>query len=308
MRVLCLTNMYPTADRPGTGSFVRDQVDDLRSLGVDVDVLAFDGRARSANYARAVPELRSRLRRGGVDLVHAHYGLTGAVSLTQARVPVVTTFHGSDVGYVRWQVPISWLVARATTPIFVARIHAERLGLPQAPVIPAGVSTSAFRMRPRVEARRHLGWDEDARYVLLPGSRTNAVKGAPLFDEVVRRVPDVRPVALEGYTRAQVVDVLNAVDAVLVTSLSEGSPVTVKEALACGTPVVTVEVGDVPEVVAGLPGCSVHPRDPEVLEAGLRCALDSDDRATLRRRAVRDERVALARQVVHLYHRALEQG
>ncbi len=46
MRVLCLTNMYPTADEPAAGSFVRDQVEDLRELGVDVDVLSFDGRVR----------------------------------------------------------------------------------------------------------------------------------------------------------------------------------------------------------------------------------------------------------------------
>ena len=49
MRVLCLTNMYPTADEPAAGSFVRDQVDDLRELGVNVLVFSFDGHVRSRN-------------------------------------------------------------------------------------------------------------------------------------------------------------------------------------------------------------------------------------------------------------------
>lgn len=305
MRVLCLTNMYPSSTDPVTGSFVRDQVEDLRSLGLDVEVLAFDGRARSANYVRAAALLRRHLCERPPDLVHAHYGLTGAVSLTQLRLPVVTTFHGSDSGYVRWQAPISWVVARATTPIFVARAHAERMGLPHATVIPAGVDTAAFRISGRADARRRLGWNDEGRYVLLPGARENPVKGAKLFDAVVASLPGVRGVTLEGYTRPQVVDVLNAVDVVLVTSLSEGSPVTVKEALACGTPVVTVPVGDVPQIVGGLPGCSVHGRDELALADGTRSAFACSDRSELRRRALEYERVSLARRVIDVYESVL---
>jgi glycosyltransferase involved in cell wall biosynthesis len=217
----------------------------------------------------------------------------------------VTTFHGSDVGYVRWQVPISWIVARATTPIFVSRAHAERLGLPSAPVIPAGVSMTTFEIRQRAEARRRLGWAEDGRYALLPGARASAVKNAPLFDAVIAALPGVTGIALEGYSRAQVVDVLNAVDVVLVTSISEGSPVTVKEALACGTPVVTVPVGDVPQVIGGLPGCHVAARDPRALADCVRVAFAAEDREALRRRALRYERATLARKVVDVYQSVL---
>lgn len=308
MRVLCLTNMYPSATEPAVGSFVRDQVDDLRELGIDVEVLAFDGRVHKSNYARAAAQLRTRLRGDPFDLVHAHYGLTGAVSLAQRRVPVVTTFHGSDVGYIPWQSKVSWLVARATTPIFVARRHAEQVGMATAWVIPAGVSLSAFRIEPRSEARRRLGWPEEGRRVLLPGARANTRKGAPLFDAVVdslRLDGPVTPVSLEGYEREQVCDVLNAVDVVLVTSLWEGSPVTVKEALACGTPVVSVEVGDVPEMLAGLPGCSCHPREADSLVAGVRAAFASTDRESLRRRASVYERATLARRVVAVYESVL---
>ena len=53
IRVLVLTNMYPTRAEPHFGCFVRDQVDDLRRLGADVTVLAFDGRGHRRRYARA---------------------------------------------------------------------------------------------------------------------------------------------------------------------------------------------------------------------------------------------------------------
>ena len=111
MRVLVLTNMFPSASKPAYGVFVRDQVEDLRALGVDVEVLAIAGDETRLNYARAVSELRRALARRPADLVHAHYGLAGAVALTQGRVPVVTTFHGSDT-YIWWHRAVSWVVAR----------------------------------------------------------------------------------------------------------------------------------------------------------------------------------------------------
>ena len=77
--------MYPTTAEPHFGCFVRDQVDDLRGLGADVTVLAFDGRGHRRRYAGAARRLRRALRRGRYDVVHAHYGLSGAVAAMQLR-------------------------------------------------------------------------------------------------------------------------------------------------------------------------------------------------------------------------------
>ncbi len=101
VRVLVCTNMWPSAARPTFGSFVQEQVDDLQRAGLEMDVLYIRGTESRANYARAAVHLRRRLVSRPYDLVHAHYGLTGAVALTQRKVPVVTTFHGSETGYVR---------------------------------------------------------------------------------------------------------------------------------------------------------------------------------------------------------------
>ena len=158
MNVLCLTNLYPTEDDPSRGCFVRDLVDDVRALGTEVEVLAFDGRKRKRAYAEAGLDLRQALRGGPFDLIHAHYGLTGIVAVGQRSVPVVVTFHGSDTGdpRVRWQAWFSWFVARLATPIFVSRDGARRLGCPSAAVIPAvgicslaTLHTSATRWRPK---------------------------------------------------------------------------------------------------------------------------------------------------------------
>lgn len=57
-----------------------------------------------------------------------------------------------------------------------------------------------------------------------------------------------------GQTRADVRPKFNAADVLLFTSLKgfEGSPTVVKEATAIGLPVVTTDVGDVADVLAGV--------------------------------------------------------
>jgi teichuronic acid biosynthesis glycosyltransferase TuaC len=306
MNVVCVTNMYPTTAEPGLGVFVQGLVASLRRLGAHVAVVPFDGRSDKRAYARAARVVRRIVREHRVDVVHAHYGLTGLVALSQRQAPVVTTFHGSEVGYVRWQVPISWVVARrCQVPVFVNADAAHRLGLPDAPVICAGVDTDMFSPVERAQARRALGWDAGRTYVLFPGGRDSLVKRADLFDAAVARAqrhrPDLVPVVLAGHRRADVPAVMNAVDVTLMTSDSDGAPVTIKESLACATPVVSVPVGDVPTVLMGLPGCTIAPRDPEALAHGVLAALEADRAPALRARAEEFSEGRMAQRTLALY-------
>jgi glycosyltransferase involved in cell wall biosynthesis len=172
-------------------------------------------------------------------------------------------------------------------------------------VIPAGVDTELFQPIDRRAARRRLGWEEDAHYVLLPGARSIRAKRADLFDAVVadvrKGVPALKGVALEGFSREQAALVFNAVDVTLMTSDREGSPVTVRESLACLTPVVSVEVGDVMQVVADLPGCGIFPRQPTALARGVLDALAAERHPDLRRRAEQTSRRQVAERVAALY-------
>lgn len=313
MRVLVVSNMFPTPDEPWFGSFVRDQVDDLVALGLDVDVLHFDGRSKRAAYLRAVRDVRDRVRGGDYDVVHAHYGLTGAaVALARPRVPVVATFHGSDYGGPAWQRLVSTAVARRVTPIVVSEEGRTRLRAPQASVIPMGVDAERFVPLDRTRARRELGWEEGARYALLAGSRANPVKRADLFDAAVARArahaPELRGTTLEGYDRDRVPLVINAVDVTVLVSDHEGSPVTIRESLACETPVAAVPVGDAPRVLAGLPGCSIVAREAAALAAAIEAALAAGRNPALRQRALVWSRAAVAAQVHDLYERVAGRG
>jgi teichuronic acid biosynthesis glycosyltransferase TuaC len=307
MRVLVVTNMYPSEERPGVGAVVADQVEDLRSLGVSVELIVIRGALGRRRYLAGAVEVGRRVRRTRFDVVHAHYGLTGVVAATQRRVPVVTTFHGSDTGYVRWQGRVSRVVARVTTPIFVTRDGAARLGLPDADVIACGVDLELFSPVDPSDARKALGWDPDVPVALLPGARANAVKRADLFDAAVREAriscPALQARTLDHLARPEVARYLNAASVTVLTSESEGSPVTIKESLACGTPVVSVPVGDIPELITGLPGCAVADRDPKALAAGILAAIRAGHAGVLRERVEPFSRQSSARRVLEVYER-----
>jgi glycosyltransferase involved in cell wall biosynthesis len=306
MRVLIVTNMYPGPTEPWWGSFVRDQVDDLSGLGLELEVLHIEGRFSRRAYLWAIRHVRTRLEAGSYDVVHAHYGLTGAaVVLARPSVPLVVTFHGSDYGGPAWQRRVSTAVAKGAVPIVVSEEGRALLKAPGARVIPMGVDTERFMPLDRATARTELGWDHGARYALLAGSRADPIKRADLFDAAVARartrVPELQGTALEGYDRERVRLAFNAADVTVLTSDHEGSPVAIRESLACETPVVAVPAGDTASVLVGLPGCSIVAREADALAGGIEVALGAERNPAWRERALKSSRTAIAEQVRDLY-------
>ena len=79
---------------------------------------------------------------------------------------------------------------------------------------------------------------------------------------------------------------MHAVDAALMTSHSEGSPQFIKEVMACGCPLVSVDVGDVKEITAGVDGCYLVSRGPKEIAEKLQLAIDFKERTQGRQRIV----------------------
>src|SRR5437763_12231494 len=98
MRVLVVTNLWPTPEAPARGGFVRDQVESLSAIdGLDVEVFTFG--IGSREYLRAARDIRKRYRDERFDVVHAQYGLCGWPALAARNAPHVVTFHGTDLAH-----------------------------------------------------------------------------------------------------------------------------------------------------------------------------------------------------------------
>ncbi|MGH7528141.1 MAG: glycosyltransferase [Gemmatimonadales bacterium] len=317
-----ITSTWPMPGVASTTHFIQRQATFLKAAGVDLDVYHFRGRGRPWRYPSAWLGARRRLIRERYDLVHAQFGQSGLVALPK-RVPLVVTFRGSDLlGIVRDEdgrrtIPgrmlqqASRLVARQADAVVVVSEH-MKASLPagvEATVIPSGVDLSLFRPLPRDEARRRLGLPADKALILFAGRPSQARKRFQLATEAVevlrRRMPAELIVAW-GIPHHDVPWYMNAADAMVFTSMQEGSPNVVKEALACDLPVVSVKVGDVPERLAGIEGCVLcADEQPETIAAGLRQVLERGGRVN-GRVAVQalDENLQTAR-LIELYRSVL---
>jgi glycosyltransferase involved in cell wall biosynthesis len=270
--------------------FAKRQVASLREQGVDCRAFFLRERRSPLGIARELLRLRRRIRDEAPDVVHAQYGtVTALVAALATTGPLVITFRGSDLDPVRGsgrvRVAIAHLVSqlaalRASRIVCVSGSVRDRLWWrrPSAVVIPSGVDTAAFAPAARAAARRELGWDPDRRVVLFNAGRDPEVKRLDLaraaFAEARSRGGELDLVVLDGtIDPSRMPEVMNAADCLLLTSDNEGSPNVVKEAIACGLPVVSVDVGDVRERLRGVEPSAVVARDPEALGRALAAVL-----------------------------------
>jgi glycosyltransferase involved in cell wall biosynthesis len=305
-------------DRPHDVPFLVEQVNRLRRAGMQVDVFSFRGRANPLRYAAAWRRLRAGHDLSGFDLVHAHFGQSGLVALP-CPAPLVVTFHGSDLQGVPgadgrltlsgWILrAMSRFVARRATKAIVVSAHMQSI-LPaavEAEVIPCGIDLQAFTPLAMAEARAELGLSPDSRLVLFVGDPANLIKRHALAVAAVARIDpklDARLVTLHGEPHSMVPVYMSACDALLVTSNHEGSPTAVKEALACGLPVVSVPVGDVTERLRGVPECRVCESDDlNEISTCLEELVRSPVRSAAGRNAVADlDHSVITTKLVNLY-------
>jgi len=316
-----ITGRLRRMDQPGSMPAVVRQIESIRALGAEVEVLEIQG-LRQFKYLQAILKLPRLL--DAADLVHAHYGYCGWVAHSQRQKPVVLTFMGSDLLgeagrngratlFSRVAIQINRCLARGTDAVIVQSAEMARIVAPApAYIVPNGVDLQLFRPLDPREARALLGWAAGTRYILFPGWPENVVKGFPLAREVVQTAArtiaaPLQLVPLRNIKPHLVPLYMNASHALLLTSLSEGSPNVVKEAMACNLPVVSVPVGDVAALLADAEVSAVCRRDPGVLAAALVQVLSterrSNGRAALRRLGLDLESVA--RQIMGIYENVL---
>jgi glycosyltransferase involved in cell wall biosynthesis len=278
MRVLVVTNFAPDASAPQRGRWVEDQVEELRRLGIDVELFVFSPGKR--HYLPAILRLRRLLRRERFALVHAHYGLVGWCAQLAGAKPLVVSFHGTDVRHRVVGRLSRRLAARADLVAVVSRAlfapEGNRPGLPDvdgAAVLPCGADLERFRPQARDAARRRLGLDPAGRYLLFPANPSRpekrydrAAELADACDAELLTGGSIDPDEMPAW--------VNAANAVVVTSDYEGFGLVCVEAVACGVPVLSTPVGIAPYALSGLEDARCAPFDLAVWTAAAKALLD----------------------------------
>ena len=330
-RILVVTNMYPTAERPHLGIFVADHVRALQEVGADVDVFAVRTTSRKSDYVAALRPLRARLAAADYDVVHAQHSYCVAqVRLLRRsvprRVPVVFTCHEGETYAPRGEVTRERSLKRITYSKRLKRMamqYADLLvvvehNLPAAvgysgpfTTIPPGVDTDRFTPQPAAEARRELGLPPEGELILFPADpRRFFPKGFDIFEEALELLRRDVHVVTGGKIDPPAMPVyMNAADVIVQTSRFEASPMVLKEAMACAKPIVSSAVGDAEDVLGAVPGHYVCALNAPSVARAMDAAL-LGPRATGGRERLLELGLSLpgtARKYVDVYERAVRQ-
>lgn len=315
LRILVVSRYHHGEPSP----FIPDQVHQIERLGYrfqlfDIchnDAIHTEG-IGIRGYYNAYIRLRHAIRDFQPDIIHAHYGIAGLLSNLQRRVPVVTTYHGSDINNPK-VLPLSRLsMLLSAHNIFVSRktmrIACGEKSEKDCSLIPCAVDTELFCQKDKQSARKAMGLDQDKKLVLFAGFFEVEVKNYPLAKETIERYNQkaeqkAQLLELRGYSREECATLFNAVDCLLLTSRMEGSPQVIKEALACGCPIVATDVGDVRERTEGVDGCYVCAPVSEALSDGLLKALASSERTKGAERIVKDrlDALSISKRIAEIY-------
>jgi len=242
-------------------------------------------------------------------------GFAGLLFAQLFRVPLAVTLRGTEVPFARFRIrraQIRYVLRHADRVLPVsdslARL-ARTLGAPpdRIRVIPNGIDGARFRPGSRFEARNLLGLPPDRPIIVSVGGLTErkghhrvlaalrslvgdrpdlllAIVGGgssegdvgPSLRRLTAELGLERHVLLAGpQPHERIPTWLQAANLFCLATANEGRPNAVLEALACGLPVVTTDVGGVAEIVRpGLDGLLVPFGDALALAAALGTALE----------------------------------
>ena len=292
----------------------------MRDRGLSVDVLHLRGHASTLNYLTGLPECTRRVLDRSYDIVHIHFGHTIIPALAACLRPSVVSYCGADLlgqptedGGITLKSRLEVAVFRQLSRMFSSTITKSfemEQRLPAScrrynTVLPNGVDISVFKPMDQTNARVELGWPTAGKAAVFLGDPDDPRKNLPMAREAVSRlVANGADLTLHVGWKLPASDIpkyMNAADVLVFPSLSEGSPNVVKEALACGLPVVANRVGDLPERLAGLDGCVLcGPTTDEFVE-GIESLLSYEDDGSLRAAAEAVSLLAIAERLELIY-------
>jgi len=316
-----VTSQLPTKNKPRTNAFVTRQIQSMRDIGLSVELLEIKGISQ-LKYIVGISQLWKLLKRA--DIIHAHYSYCGWLARFQCSLPIVISFMGDDLlgsprndGKAtirsRFEVQANRFFARFVDAVIVKSAEMARVIAPiKTYIIPNGVDLKTFFPMEINHARRDLGLKKGKKYILFPGDPDNPRKGFCLarasIDVAQSYIEEpIEVVVLKGIIPERVPLYINACDTVLMTSLWEGSPNVIKEAMACNTPIVSVPVGDVPQLLEDVSVSEICSRDPEVIGCSLarilRCGRRSNGRDSIILKKL--DQVTVAQQIHGIYKEVL---
>ena len=262
----------------GISPITFNQGESLKKEGHSLDYFLIKGRGVTG-YISSIRKLRKYLRNKQYDIVHAHYSLSGMVAALAGAKPLVVSLMGSDVKAKGYSKKGIYVFARFFWDSVVVKSSdmKQSLDFKNIPVsiIPNGVDLDKFKVYDRKLCLDKTQWDTAKTHILFAANPSRPEKNFSLANEAYHLLDtdSTEMHCLDDISNKDVPFYMNSADVVLLTSLWEGSPNVIKEAMACCRPIVSTNVGDVKEVVGETSGCFISEFNKEDVALKIQKAL-----------------------------------
>ena len=294
----------------GISPIIYNQGESLKAQGFFIDYFTIKGKGIKG-YLRNIRPLKRKFKEGKYDVVHAHYSLSAFVATLAGAKPLVVSLMGSDIKaksflkiWIKIFVKFVW---RFT--IVKSQDMKESLSLQNFNVVPNGVDFNCFKPMDKKNCQEQLGWDNANINILFAANPERIEKNYKLVKEAMSIIDDSNIAVhfLKDVPNKDVPLHHNAADVVILSSLWEGSPNVIKEAMACNIPIVATYVGDIKEVLAETEGCYLTRFDPEELADKIKKAIEFDKRTKgrLRIKALGLDSETIASRIIETYKKIL---
>lgn len=270
--------------------FIKNQGESLKKAGINLEYFLIKDKG-IIGYLSNIKKLREHLSKNKYDIIHSHYGLSGWVSIFAfPKVPVVTSFMGDDLygdankKGKKYFSDFIYIFLNKFQQLFLDFIIVKSKNLAKEvilkkkmEIIPNGVDFALFKPTEKIDAKKKLNFYNNKKYILFLGDKENPRKNFQLLEKALNNVRNIELLAPYPVEYEKIPYLLNFTNVVVMTSLKEGSPNIIKEAMACNCPIVSTDVGDVRWVLGDTEGCYITSFDPKDIADKIEIALKFAD-------------------------------
>jgi glycosyltransferase involved in cell wall biosynthesis len=326
--------MYPYFRYPFFGMVVKEETEILKRNNIDVEVVFVNGIEHRMNYFTKIYELTQLLKTRKFDIIHVHHTYCAYMAfvaqlLLRKKIPIILTLHEGEIcrsRHISYSIDlIERLKYNKSVKKFaihkvdhVVTVYEDLLrGFSDVDysVLPCGVNLNTFQPLSKQECRIKLGIPRDAKVIFFPNLPNRPEKRFDLVQTAYKYLePKYMPnlVLMTGggieYERMSLY--FNASDVAALSSDYEASPMVIKEAMATNTPIVSVDAGDVKNLIRDLPGCFIADRSPLDIAGKLEQAINFNQKTQGRNRindlCLSNEQVVA--KIINIYDQIIEKN
>ena len=244
----------------GISPIIKNQGLSLENEGIDITYFTIIGKGL-IGYLKNVKRLKDFINKNKYDIIHAHYSMSAFVASLAGSKPLVVSLMGSDVKSDKFYKIFIYLFNKYSWSKTIVKSEDMKmsLGIKGIQVIPNGVDLVKFKPLDQIECKKKLKWNCNKKQILFASNPNRYEKNYPLAKNSFALLDDINYElkVLENIANDLMPLYFNAADLVILTSLWEGSPNVIKEAMACNRPILSTNVGDVSNLLSNVEGCNI---------------------------------------------------